>query len=57
MGYFCCFCDAIADAVDINHLIHYFHYRHSISALQKCPVVCGQSDCPRTLDNVQALRI
>lgn len=57
MGYFCTVCNSVTDAVTVNSIIHHFHYRHGISAMQKCRITCGQQECSRTFDGVHALRM
>lgn len=57
MGYFCFICRRITDCTTIKILIHHFHYRHGLTAMQKCTVTCGQLECSRTFDGIHALRM
>jgi hypothetical protein len=57
MGYFFTVCNSVTDAITVNSIIHHFHYRHGISAMQKCRIPCGQQECSRTFDGVHALRM
>jgi hypothetical protein len=57
MGYFCTVCNSVTDAITVNSIIHHFHYRHGILAMQKCNITCGQQECSRTFDGVHALRM
>ncbi len=57
MGYFCFICKSVTDATTISTLVHHFHFRHGITAMQKCRVSCGQQECSRTFDGIHAFRM
>jgi len=57
MGYFCFLCNCTTNATTVNSFVHHFHFRHGITAMQKCKVSCGQQDCLRTFDGIHAFRM
>lgn len=50
-------CNCVTNATSVRKFIQHYHFRHGLSATQKCQVQCGQHECWRTFEGVHSLRV